>query len=63
MIKESDETPVSSLFSFKKFEMDSIQFDLILDPSFNAKVKEFRNQFKGLKKIEFFLFRLTNIYA
>ena len=31
--------------------------------SFNAKIKAFRSQFRGLKNIEFFLFRLTNIYA
>ena len=31
--------------------------------SFNAKVKAFRSQFRGVKNIEFFLFRLTNIYA
>jgi len=31
--------------------------------SFNAKIKAFRAQFRGVKNIEFFLFRLTNIYA
>lgn len=31
--------------------------------SFNAKIKAFRAQFRGVKKIEYFLFRLTNIYA
>jgi transposase len=31
--------------------------------SFNAKIKAFRSQFKGVRNIEFFLFRLTNIYA
>lgn len=31
--------------------------------SFNAKIKAFRSQFRGVKNIEFFLFRLTNIYA
>lgn len=31
--------------------------------SFNAKVKAFRSQFRGVRNIEFFLFRLTNIYA
>lgn len=31
--------------------------------SFNAKIKEFRAQFRGVKDIEFFLFRLTKIYA
>ena len=31
--------------------------------SFNAKIKAFRNQFRGLKRIPFFLYRLTKIYA
>jgi len=31
--------------------------------SFNAKVKAFRSQFRGVRSIPFFLFRLTNIYA
>jgi len=31
--------------------------------SFNAKVKDFRRQFRGVVDIKFFLFRLTNIYA
>lgn len=31
--------------------------------SFNAKVKAFRAQFRGVKNIEFFLFRLTNVFA
>ncbi len=31
--------------------------------SFNAKVKEFRRQFRGVTDITFFLFRLTKIYA
>jgi transposase len=31
--------------------------------SFNAKIKAFRSQFRGVGNIEFFLFRLTNIYA
>ena len=31
--------------------------------SFNAKIKAFRTQFRGVKSIPFFLFRLTNIYA
>jgi transposase len=31
--------------------------------SFNAKIKEFRAQFRGVKDIPFFLFRLTKIYA
>ncbi|MGY6648134.1 transposase [Wenyingzhuangia sp. IMCC45574] len=30
--------------------------------SFNAKIRAFRAQFRGLKNVEFFLFRLTNIY-
>lgn len=31
--------------------------------SFNAKVKELRRQFRGVRNVSFFLFRLTNIYA
>ena len=31
--------------------------------SFNAKIKAFRSKFRGVRNIEFFLFRLTNIYA
>ncbi|WP_432672972.1 transposase [Flavobacterium sp. SM2513] len=31
--------------------------------SFNAKIKAFRFQFRGVRNIEFFLFRLTNIYV
>lgn len=31
--------------------------------SFNAKIKEFRAQFRGVKDVEFILFRLTKIYA
>ncbi|MFH7019075.1 transposase [Flavobacterium sp. FlaQc-47] len=31
--------------------------------SFNAKIKAFRSQFRGVRNVEFFLFRLTNIYT
>ncbi|WP_144890508.1 transposase, partial [Flavobacterium tiangeerense] len=31
--------------------------------SFNAKIKAFRTQFRGVKNVAFFLFRLTTIYA
>ncbi len=31
--------------------------------SFNAKIKAFRTQFRGVRNIEFFLFRLAQIYA
>ncbi|TYB70525.1 transposase, partial [Bizionia saleffrena] len=31
--------------------------------SFNAKIKAFRTQFRGVKNIEFFLFRLTTIFV
>jgi len=31
--------------------------------SFNAKIKAFRAQFRGVKNVEFFLFRLTTIFA
>ena len=29
--------------------------------SFNAKIKAFRTQFRGVKNVEFFLFRLINV--
>ncbi len=31
--------------------------------SFNAKIKAFRNQFRGVRDVSFFLFRLAKIYA
>ena len=31
--------------------------------SFNAKIKAFRSQFRGVRSVDFFLFRLSNIYA
>ncbi|WP_249356505.1 transposase [Maribacter sp. ACAM166] len=31
--------------------------------SFNAKIKSFRAQFRGVRNVEFFLFILTNIFA
>ena len=31
--------------------------------SFNAKIKAFRTQFRGVRNVEFFLFRLSNIFA
>ena len=31
--------------------------------SFNAKIKAFRSQFRGVRNIEFFLYRLTKIFA
>ena len=31
--------------------------------SFNAKIKAFRTQFRGVRNVAFFLFRLTKIYA
>ncbi len=31
--------------------------------SFNAKIKEFRRQFRGVSDVKFFLFRLTKIFA
>ncbi|UMB62215.1 transposase [Lutibacter sp. A80] len=31
--------------------------------SFNVKIKAFRSQFRGVKNVEFFLFRLTRIFA
>ena len=34
-----------------------------LAESFNAKIKAFRSQFRGVGNIEFFLFRLAKLYA
>ena len=31
--------------------------------SFNAKIKSFRAQLRGVTDVKYFLFRLTNIYA
>ncbi|CAM4160327.1 ISL3 family transposase [Flavobacterium weaverense] len=31
--------------------------------SFNAKIKAFRNQYRGVRKVDFFLFRLTKLFA
>ncbi|TYC08846.1 transposase [Bizionia gelidisalsuginis] len=31
--------------------------------SFNAKIKEFRSMFRGVRDVKFFLFRLTKLYA
>jgi len=31
--------------------------------SFNAKIKAFKSQFLGVRKIDFFLFRLSNLFA
>ncbi|MCL5130493.1 hypothetical protein M4I23_18915 [Algibacter sp. L4_22] len=31
--------------------------------SFNAKIKEFRTQFRGVRGVEFVFFRLTKLYA
>ncbi|WP_262885675.1 transposase [Tenacibaculum maritimum] len=31
--------------------------------SFNAKVKAFRTQFRGVRNVEFFLYRLTQVFA
>ena len=31
--------------------------------SFNAKIKAFRSQFRGVRNVTFFLFRLAKIYA
>ncbi|WP_232505663.1 transposase [Flavobacterium crassostreae] len=31
--------------------------------SFNAKIKAFRNQFRGVRKVDFFLFRLTKLLS
>ena len=31
--------------------------------SFNAKIKEFRSQFRGLRNVKFFLFRLIKLFT
>jgi transposase len=31
--------------------------------SFNAKIKEFRTQFRGVRDVKFFLYRLTKLFA
>jgi transposase len=31
--------------------------------SFNAKIKGFRSQFRGVRKIDFFLIRLSNLFG
>lgn len=31
--------------------------------AFNAKIKAFRATFRGVREVEFFLFRIANIYA
>ncbi|WP_237706924.1 transposase [Flavobacterium columnare] len=31
--------------------------------SFNAKIKSFGSHFRGVRKIDFFLFRLSNLFA
>ncbi|WP_199269213.1 transposase [Polaribacter sp. L3A8] len=31
--------------------------------SFNAKIKAFRAQFRGVRNVDFFLYRLTTIFA
>lgn len=31
--------------------------------SFNAKIKNLRSQFRGVRKIDFFLFRLSKLFA
>ena len=34
-----------------------------LAESFNAKIKEFRSQFRGVGDIKFFMFRLAKLYS
>ena len=40
-----------------------ISWPLLKTESFNAKVKAFRVQFRGVRDIPFFIFRLTKIFA
>jgi hypothetical protein len=53
------------LFLWMKIKTYSTPQDLTnaAAESFDAKIKAFRSQFRGVRNIEFFLFRLTNIYA
>ncbi len=38
--------------------------DFGIDPeSFNVKLKAFRSKLRGVRNVEYFLFRLTNIYG
>ncbi|MGO3285138.1 transposase, partial [Mesonia sp.] len=59
---------------FSSFNTMSIHYKNILNyfdnrstnasaESFNAKIKAFRAQFRGVKKVDFFLFRLSTIFA
>ena len=33
------------------------------DQSFNSKIKAVRSQFRGVRNVEYFIYRLTNIYT
>ena len=59
---------------FKSFNTISRTIQIILNyfnnrstnassESFNAKIKDFRRQFRGVRDIPFFLYRLTKIYS
>jgi transposase len=62
------------LAGFKSFNTIETHYQTILNyfdnrstnasaESFNAKIKSFRSKFRGVRCVEFFLFRLTNLYA
>lgn len=52
-------------FSLKNKECRTSKFNMTnaSAESFNAKIKAFRAQFRGLRNVDFFLFRLSNIFA
>lgn len=70
--KEVDETGINSFNTIKN--TIQINYDTILNyfnnrttnasaESFNAKIKAFRHNFRGVRSKKFFLYRLTQIYA
>ena len=75
MAKWYNEVENSNFKSFKTImNTISINYDTILNyfddrstdasaESFNAKIKAFKARFRAVKNVEFFLFRLTQIYA
>ena len=60
IIKESP--IVDSVAIFKEI-MGKVSHHKIDFYTFNAKIKAFRNQFRGVQKVDFFLFRLTKLFA
>ena len=48
---------------YKLQESERVCSGICTSESFNAKIKNFRAQFRGVKDKAFFLYRLTKIYA